>query len=114
MSRENPFWGAPRIHGELLKPGITIAQLAVAKYIGRGWFAPSQRWRGFPRNHAPQIAAVVLFVVPALGFKLLYALVVPRLEKRILVLVNVTTKPMADWVARQVTDAFPGIRRLVI
>ena len=107
MRRENPLWGAPRIHGELLKLGITIAQSTVAKYMGRRRLPPSQGWRTFLRNHAPDIAAVDLFVVPTVGFKLLYALVVLRLERRLLVLVNVTTNPTADWVARQVTEAFP-------
>jgi len=107
MRRENPLWGAPRIHGELLKLGITIAQSTVAKYMGRRRLPPSRGWRTFLRNHAPDIAAVDLFVVPTVGFKLLYALVVLRLERRLLVLVNVTTNPTADWVARQVTEAFP-------
>jgi transposase InsO family protein len=107
MSRENPFWGAPRIHGELPKLGITIAQSTVAKYMGHWLFPPSQGWSTFLRNHAPQIAAVDLFVVPTLGFKLLYALVVPRLERHLQILMNVTANPTADWVARQITEAFP-------
>ena len=71
MSRENPLWGAPRIHGELLKLGIEIAQSSVAKYMERRRGPPSQGWKTFLRNHAPHIAAIDLFVVPTIGFKLL-------------------------------------------
>jgi transposase InsO family protein len=107
ISRENPLWGAPRIHGELLKLGIIVAQSTVAKYMGRRNLPPSQGWRTFLRNHAPGIAAIDLFVVPTIGFKLLYGLVILRLERRLLVLVNVTANPTAEWVARQITEAFP-------
>ncbi len=107
MTRENPLWGAPRIHGELLKLGIVIAQSTVAKYMGRRQHPPSQGWKTFLRNHAPEIAAVDLFVVPTIGFKLLYALVIVRLERRLLLLVNVTANPTAEWVAQQITEAFP-------
>jgi hypothetical protein len=64
MSRENPLWGAPRIHGELLKLGIEIAQSTVAKYMQRRREPPSQGWKTFLRNHAPHIGTVDLFVVP--------------------------------------------------
>jgi hypothetical protein len=72
ISRENPLWGAPRIHGELLKLGIEIAQSTVAKYMVRRRGPPSQGWKTFIRNHAPDIAAIDLFVVRTIGFKLLY------------------------------------------
>src|SRR6266481_549729 len=91
MSTENLLWGAPRIHGELLKR--------------RG--PPSQEWRTFLRNHAPDIAAMDLFVVPTIGFKLLYGFVIIRLDRRDLVWIGVTTNPTAEWVARQITEAFP-------
>src|SRR5499425_3826842 len=68
---------------------------------------PSQKWCTFLRNHAPNIAAMDLFVVPAIGFKLLYAFVVVRLDRRELVWINVTAHPTAEWVARQITEAFP-------
>src|SRR5712672_3502122 len=90
MSRENPLWGAPRIHGELLKLGIEIAQSTVAKYMERRRGPPSQGWKTFLRNHARHIGAVDLFVVPTIGFKLLYGLVVLRLGRRQLVWTNVT------------------------
>jgi len=107
MSVENLLWGAPRIHGELLKLGFEIAQSSVAKYMVKRRGPPSQGWRTFLRNHAPDIAAMDLFVVPTIGFDLLYALVIVRLDRRDLVWINVTTDPTAEWVARQITEAFP-------
>ena len=107
MSRENPLWGAPRIHGELLKLGFEVAQSSVAKYMVKRRGPPSQGWRTFLRNHAPGIAAMDLFVVPTIGFKLLYAFVILRLDRRNLVWINVTARPTAEWVARQITEAFP-------
>src|SRR5258708_6150887 len=74
MSMENLLWGAPRIHGELLKLGFELAQSSVAKYMVKRRGPPSQGWRTFLRNHAPDIAAMDLFVVPTIGFKLLYGL----------------------------------------
>jgi hypothetical protein len=85
MSIENPLWGAPRIHGELLKLGFEVAQSSVAKYMVKRRGPPSQGWSTFLRNHAPDIAAMDLFVVPTLGFDLLYALVIVRLDRRELV-----------------------------
>jgi hypothetical protein len=107
MSIENPLWGAPRIHGELLKLGFKVAQSSVAKYMVKRRGPPSQEWRRFLSNHAPDIAAMDLFVVPTIGFGLLYAFVIVRLDRRNLVWINVTTNPTADWIARQITEAFP-------
>jgi hypothetical protein len=107
MSVENPLWGAPRIHGELLKLGFQVAQSSVAKYMVKRREPPSQGWRTFLRNHAPDIAAMDLFVVPTIGFDLLYAFVIMRLDRRDLVWINVTGNPTAEWVARQITEAFP-------
>jgi transposase InsO family protein len=107
ISAENPLWGAPRIHGELLKLGFEVAQSSVAKYMVKRCGPPSQGWRTFLRNHAPDIAAMDLFVVPTMGFDLLYVLVIVRLARRDLVWINVTTHPTADWIARQITEAFP-------
>src|SRR6202049_49319 len=107
MSIENPLWGAPRIHGELLKLGFEVAQSSVAKYMVKRRGPPSQGWRTFLRNHAPDVAAMDLFVVPTIGFDLLYALIVVRLDRRGLVWINVTTNPTAEWIARQLTEAFP-------
>jgi hypothetical protein len=99
MSIENPLWGAPRIHGELLKLGFDVAQSSVAKYMVKRRRPPSQAWRVFLRNHARDIAAMDLFVVPTIGFDLLYALVIVRLDRRELVWIGVTTHPTAEWVA---------------
>ena len=107
MSVDNPLWGAPRIHGELLKLGFEVAQSSVAKYMVKRAGAPSQGWPTFLRNHAPNIAAMDLFVVPTIGFDLLYAFVVVRLDRRDLVWINVTANPTAEWIARQLTEAFP-------
>ena len=107
VSRENPLWGAPRIHGELLKLGIEIAQSSVAKYMERRRGPPSQGWKTLLRNHAPHIEAVDLFVVPTIGFNFLYGLAILNLERRRLNLTNVTSNPTAEWIAHQITEAFP-------
>ena len=107
MSVENPLWGAPRIHGELLKLGFEVAQSSVAKYMVKRREPPSQGWRTFLRNHAPDIAAMDLFVVPTIDFRLLYAFVIIRLDRGDLAWINVTANPTAEWVARQITEAFP-------
>jgi hypothetical protein len=107
MSTENLPWGAPRIHGELLKLGFEVGQSSVAKYMVKRRDLPSQGWRTFLRNHAPDIAAMDLFVVPTIGFILLYGFVIVRIDRRDLVCINVTANPTAEWVARQITEAFP-------
>src|SRR5205809_260629 len=108
MSVENPLWGAPRIHGELLKLGFEVAQSTVSKYMVRRHGGPSgQSWWTFLRNHAPEIAAMDLFVVPTLAFNLLYGFIIIRLDRRELVHIAVTNSPTADWIARQITEAFP-------
>jgi hypothetical protein len=100
MSIENPLWGAPRIHGELLKLGIEAAQSSVAKYMFKRPGPPIQGWRTFLRNQD-------LFVAPTISFDLLYAIVIVRRDRRELVWINVTTNPTAEWIARQITEAFP-------
>jgi transposase InsO family protein len=107
MSTDNPLWGAPRIHGELLKLGFEVAQSSVAKYMIKRSGPSGQGWRTFLHNHAPNIAAMDLFVVPTIGFNLLYVLVIVRLGRRELVWINVSTNPTAEWLARQITEAFP-------
>ena len=98
---------AARIHGELLKLGFEVAQSSVAKYMVKRDGPPSQRWLTLLHNQAPNIAAMDLFVVPTIGFDLLYVLVIVRLERRDLVWINVTPNPTAEWIARQITEAFP-------
>ena len=83
MSMENLLWGAPRIHGELLKLGFSVAQSTVATYMVKRRGSPSQGWRTFLRNHAPDMAAMDLFVVPTIGFKLVYGFVIVRLHRRV-------------------------------
>src|SRR6266478_2782810 len=107
MSAENSLWGAPRIHGELLKLGFEVGQSSVGKYMARRGDPFGQSWGTFLRNHAPRIAAMDLFVVPTIGFNLLYVLVIVRLARRELVWINVTGHPTAEWIAQQITEAFP-------
>jgi transposase InsO family protein len=107
MSQENRLWGAPRIHGELLKLGFDVSQSTVAKYMPKRRGPPSQGWRAFLGNHVRDTAAMDLFVVPTIGFDLLYAFVIVRLERRDLVWIDVTRRPRAEWIARQITEAFP-------
>ncbi|MEA2912683.1 MAG: putative transposase [Bradyrhizobium sp.] len=107
MSVENPLWGAPRIHGELLKLGFQVAQSTVAEYMARSGRGRSQTWKTFLCNHAPDISAMDMFVVPTIGFKFLYGIVIMRLDRRRLVWSNVTANPTAEWIARQITEAFP-------
>lgn len=107
MSLANPLWGAPRIHGELLKLGIEVAQSTVAKYMVRGQRSPSQSWKTFLRNHAAGIAAMDLLVVPTIGFRLLYVLVILGHHRRQVLSFGTTSHPAAEWIARQITDAFP-------
>jgi hypothetical protein len=85
MSIENPLWGAPRIHGELLKLGFEVAQSSVAKYMGKRRGPPTRGWRTFLRNHAPEVAVMDLFVVPTISFDLLHAFIIIRLDRRNLV-----------------------------
>ena len=107
MCRANWLWRAPRIHGELLKLGIAVAQSTVAKYMVKRRGPPSQTWRTFLRNHADGIAAADLFVVPTIGFKLLYYLVILAHGRRKLVHHAVTAHPTAEWIARQIVEGFP-------
>ena len=99
ISREK----APRIHGELLKLGIEIAQSTVAKYMVRRRGPPSQGWATFLRNHATQVAAIDRFVVPTIGVKPRYGLVILRLQRRQLIWTNVAAHPKVEWIARQIT-----------
>jgi transposase InsO family protein len=107
MNKENPLWGAPRIHGELLMLGIDVAESTVARYMTRRQGPASQGSKTFLRNHAGGIASIDLFVVRTISFKLLYGLVILRHARRRLVSISVTSNPTAEWIAGQVTDAFP-------
>ena len=107
MSRENPLWGASRIHGELLMLGFEVAQSTVSKYMVRGGRPPSQSWKTFLRNHAEAIAAVDMCVVQTASFDLLFVFLVLGHGRRQLLWFEVTRHPTAAWLARQITEAFP-------
>jgi hypothetical protein len=96
MSLANPLWGAPRIHGELSKLGIEVAQSTVARYMARGRRPPSQTWKAFLRNHAAGIAAMDLLIVPTIGFRLLYVLVILGHHRRRILSFGVTSHPTAS------------------
>ncbi len=105
MSIANPLWGAPRIHGELLKLGIEVGQTTVAKYMAKRRRPPSQGWKTFLYNHADGIASIDLFVVPTLSFRLLYGLLILQHARRELLWLAVTAHPTAEWIARQFNEA---------
>jgi transposase InsO family protein len=105
MSVANPLWGAPRIHGELLKLGVDVGQTSVAKYMARRRPLPSQGWKTFLRNHADGIAAMDLFVVPTISFRLLYGLLIMGHGRRQILWLGVTARPTAEWIANQLTEA---------
>jgi transposase InsO family protein len=107
MSCANRLWGAPRIHGELLKLGFEVAQSTVARYMCRRFGPPSQDWRTFLSNHADGIAAIDLFVLPTVAFQILYCLVILRHGRRFWVSFGVTSNPTAEWISRHITEAFP-------
>jgi transposase InsO family protein len=107
MNRENPLWGAPRIHGELLMLGFAVAQATVSKYMGKRGGGSSQGWRTFLHNHRDGIVSIDLLTAPTIGFERLYALVILRHLRREIVRITVTKHPTAEWLARQITEAFP-------
>jgi putative transposase len=107
MAAANPRWGAPRMHGELLKLGIDVCQATVAKYMGCRRPPPSQTWRTFVSNHVGQIVAADFFVVPTVTFRLVFVLVLLAHDRRRIRHVAVTAHPTAAWTAQQVREAFP-------
>jgi putative transposase len=107
LSTANPLWGAPRIHGELQKLGVVVSQSTVAKYMRRHPRPPPQTWRTFLANHASQIMAADLFVVPTITFRLLFVLVILAHDRRRIIHVAVTAHPTAGWIAQQLRNAFP-------
>jgi transposase InsO family protein len=107
MSRENPLWGAPRIHGELLKLGIDVSQATVAKYMVRSHRPRSQSWRTFLDNHISQLASIDFFTVSTVWFEVLFVFVVLAHDRRRVLHFNVTAHPTAAWTAQQILEAFP-------
>jgi len=107
MSRENPIWGAPRIHSELMKLNIKISQASIAKYMARSPKPPSQTWRTFLKNHVSQLASVDFFTVHTVWFEVLFVFIVLTHDRRRVVHFNVTAHPTAEWTAQQMLEAFP-------
>ena len=107
MSRENVLWGAPRIHGELLKLGIDIGETSVSKYIIRHRRPPSQTWKTFLENHVKSLVSVDFFTVPTIRFQIRYVFLVLAHDRRRMVHFGVTTHPTAEWTAHQLREAFP-------
>ena len=105
MSDANPLWGAPRIHGELLKLGIEISETTVSKYLIRERMPPSQTWRTFLENHSKDIIATDFFTVPTATFRVLFVLVVLSHDRREILHTNVSESPTAEWSARQILEA---------
>src|SRR3989475_4555539 len=107
MCWENPGWGAPRIHGELLKLGIDVGQSSVSKYMVRCRKPPSQTWRTFLENHAQQLVSIDFFTVPTIRFQVLYVFLVLAHDRRRILHIDVTDHPTAAWTAQQLREAFP-------
>ncbi len=107
LSAENPLWGAPRVHGELLKLRYDVAEATVAKYLVKRTPSPSQSWPTFLRNHLTEIVAIDFFTVPTATFGTLYVFLVLSLGRRRIVHFNVTDSPTAEWTSRQLVQAFP-------
>lgn len=107
MSQTNPLWGAPRIHGELLKLDIHVSQATVSKYMIRNRRPPSQSWRTFLNNHLPDLVPIDFFTVPTAAFRILYVFIVLAHDRRSVLHFNVTEHPTAQWTAQQVIEAFP-------
>ena len=107
MSVANTLWGAPRIHGELLKLGIAVRQATVGRYMPWRPKVPSPTWRTFLQNHMTDMAAVDMFVVATATFRLLDAVIVLGHNRRNVIHFDVTQNPTQDWLARQMTEAFP-------
>ena len=107
MSACNVLWGAPRLHGELLKLGIQVSQATVANYMVKHRKPPSQSWRTFLENHVKQLVSIDFFVVPTVTFRILYVFLVLAHDRRHVVHFNVTEHPTAEWTAAQLVQAFP-------
>ena len=110
MSRENPLWGAPRIHGELLKLGIDIGETSVSKYLVRGRKPPSQTWRTFLDNHVKTLVSVDFFTVPTVRFQILYVFLVLAHDRRRILHFGVTAHPTAEWTAQQLRPVVRVLR----
>ncbi len=108
MAAANPLWGAPRIHGELLKLGIDIAERTVSRLLPKWRPQPSQTWRTFLANHVRDLVSIDFFTVPTARLRVLFVLVVLAHHRRRVVHFNVTEHPTAHWTAQQIVEAFPN------
>jgi hypothetical protein len=113
MSVENPLWGAPRIHGELLKLGIDIGESSVSKYLVRCRKPPSQTWRTFLENHVKQMVSIDFFTVPIIRFHVLYVFLVLAHDRRRVLHFNVTAHPTAEWTGQQLREAVPYVHAAI-
>src|SRR5215475_2184689 len=107
MTQANPLWGAPRIHGELLKLGIDISERSVSRLMPKVRKPPSQTWRTFLNNHIREMVSIDFLTVPTATFRVLYVLVALAHDRRRVVHFNVTEHPTAAWTAQQIIEAFP-------
>ena len=107
MAETNPLWGAPRIHGELMKLGVEVAERTVSRLIPKRRTPPSQGWRTFLANHLRDLVSIDFFTVPTAGWRVLFVLVVLAHDRRRVVHFNVTEHPTAAWTAQQIVEAFP-------
>jgi hypothetical protein len=104
MTTANPLWGAPRIHGELAKLGITVSERTVSRLLRRPRRPPSQTWRSFLTNHVATLVSMDFFTVPTLTGRVLFALVLLSHQRRRIIHVNITEHPTAVWTAQHATD----------
>lgn len=107
MAEANVTWGAPRIHGELLKLGFDISERAVSRLMPKRRVPPSQRWRTFLDNHLQGIVSIDFFTVPTATFRVLFVFIVLAHDRRRVLHFNVTEHPTAEWAAQQIVEAFP-------
>ncbi|MCI0390998.1 MAG: integrase core domain-containing protein [Acidobacteria bacterium] len=107
MAQANPLWGAPRIHGELLKLGIEVSERTVSRLIPKRKKPPSQTWRTFLDNHLNELISIDFLTVPTATFRVLFVLVVLAHHRRRIIHFNVTEHPTAAWTAQQIIEAFP-------
>jgi len=106
-TNHNPLWGAPRIHGELLKLGIDVGETSVSKYMVRRRNPPSQTWRTFLENHMKDTVSIDFFTVPTIRFQVLYVFLVLAHDRRRILHFHITTHPTAEWTGQQLREAFP-------
>ena len=107
MSTENPTWGAPRIHSELLLLGYDIVESTISKYMHKAPQPPSQNWKTFFNNHVHQLASIDFFTVHTATFRILYCFIVLKYGQRKIVHFNITSNPTSQWTAQQIIEAFP-------